>query len=184
MQHLLIKNNPSTSSQTGRPPAEGIPPSGLLFSFIQTSAAFLPPVFFNQYSISLLIHCSFRNPAYDIIFFSVLRYSCSDKNSAEGVSVSCRKNKQRLNVRYISERVQEELRYISSCPITAVVAPMGYGKTTAVNWYLEGACAHRKRRCAAHQHLFRQPGGILEARAERLLVCGAAVSCGIRLPDG
>ena len=48
------------------------------------------------------------------------------------------KSKQRLNVRYISERVQEELRYISSCPITAVVAPMGYGKTTAVNWYLEG----------------------------------------------
>ena len=27
--------------------------------------------------------------------------------------------------------------YIARCPLTTVVAPMGYGKTTAVNWYLE-----------------------------------------------
>ena len=42
-----------------------------------------------------------------------------------------------LNTVYISERLQESLRPISRCAMTTVVAPMGYGKTTAVNWYLE-----------------------------------------------
>ena len=41
-----------------------------------------------------------------------------------------------LNTIYISERLQECLRPISRCALTTVVAPMGYGKTTAVNWYL------------------------------------------------
>lgn len=40
------------------------------------------------------------------------------------------------NTIYISERLQESLRPISGCALTTVVAPMGYGKTTAVNWYL------------------------------------------------
>ena len=43
-----------------------------------------------------------------------------------------------LNTIYISERLQERLRPISRCSLTTVVAPMGYGKTTAVNWYLAG----------------------------------------------
>lgn len=43
-----------------------------------------------------------------------------------------------LNTVYISERLQERLRPISRCALTTVVAPMGYGKTTAVNWYLAG----------------------------------------------
>ncbi len=47
------------------------------------------------------------------------------------------KPKRNLNTIYISERLQESLRPISHCAMTAVVAPMGYGKTTAVNWYLE-----------------------------------------------
>lgn len=46
------------------------------------------------------------------------------------------KPKRNLNTIYISERLQESLRPISHCAITAIVAPMGYGKTTAVNWYL------------------------------------------------
>lgn len=41
-----------------------------------------------------------------------------------------------LNTVYISERLQECLRPISRCALTTVVAPMGYGKTTAVSWYL------------------------------------------------
>lgn len=41
-----------------------------------------------------------------------------------------------LNTIYISERLQECLRPISKCAITTITAPMGYGKTTAVNWYL------------------------------------------------
>ena len=47
------------------------------------------------------------------------------------------KPKWNLNAVYISERLQESLRPISRCALTTVVAPMGYGKTTAVNWYLE-----------------------------------------------
>ena len=47
------------------------------------------------------------------------------------------KPKWNLNTLYISERLQESLRPISRCALTTVVAPMGYGKTTAVNWYLE-----------------------------------------------
>ena len=47
------------------------------------------------------------------------------------------KSKWNLNTIYISERLQESLRPISRCALTTVVAPMGCGKTTAVNWYLE-----------------------------------------------
>lgn len=43
-----------------------------------------------------------------------------------------------LNTVYISERVRESLRLASRCALTAVTAPMGYGKTTAVNWFLAG----------------------------------------------
>ena len=46
------------------------------------------------------------------------------------------KRKRDLNTVYISERLRESLRPISRCALTTVVAPMGYGKTTAVNWYL------------------------------------------------
>ena len=42
-----------------------------------------------------------------------------------------------LNTIYISERLQESLRPIARSRLTTVVAPMGYGKTTAVSWYLE-----------------------------------------------
>ncbi|MBP0984459.1 MAG: LuxR family transcriptional regulator [Oscillospiraceae bacterium] len=56
------------------------------------------------------------------------------------------KPKWNLNTIYISERLQECLRPISRCALTTVVAPMGYGKTTAVNWYLEQqAKAHSLR---------------------------------------
>ena len=47
------------------------------------------------------------------------------------------KPKWNLNTVYISERLQESLRPVSRCALTTVVAPMGDGKTTAVNWYLE-----------------------------------------------
>ena len=47
------------------------------------------------------------------------------------------KPKWSLNAIYISERLQESLRPTSRCVLTTVVAPMGYGKTIAVNWFLE-----------------------------------------------
>ena len=43
-----------------------------------------------------------------------------------------------LNTIYVSERLQESLRPVSRCALTAVTASMGCGKTTAVNWYLAG----------------------------------------------
>ena len=42
------------------------------------------------------------------------------------------RNRQNLNIIYISDRMRETLRPIASCALTAVVAPMGYGKTTAM----------------------------------------------------
>ena len=38
---------------------------------------------------------------------------------------------------YISDRVQDVLQQISNCKFTTVTAPMGYGKTTAINWFLD-----------------------------------------------
>ena len=42
-----------------------------------------------------------------------------------------------LNAIFISERVRNSLKAIDDCAMTAVYAPMGYGKTTAVNWFLD-----------------------------------------------
>ena len=49
------------------------------------------------------------------------------------------KQKWNLNITYISERLRRQLRPISRCALTTVIAPAGYGKTTAVNWYLHRA---------------------------------------------
>ena len=57
------------------------------------------------------------------------------------------KRKWNLNTIYISERLQECLRPISRCALTTVVAPMGYGKTTAVNWYLAERAKLENPRC-------------------------------------
>lgn len=40
-----------------------------------------------------------------------------------------------LNDIFISERLKRRLSEISSYPITTVIAPMGFGKTTAMNWW-------------------------------------------------
>ena len=53
--------------------------------------------------------------------------------------------KRNLNAVYISERLRESLRPISHCALTTVVAPMGYGKTTAVNWYLSQRASEAAR---------------------------------------
>ena len=41
----------------------------------------------------------------------------------------------RLNYIFITERLKYRLNEISNHPITTVIAPMGFGKTTAVNWW-------------------------------------------------
>ncbi len=42
-----------------------------------------------------------------------------------------------INAIYISERMQENLRHIKESSMCSIVAPMGYGKTTAALWYLD-----------------------------------------------
>ena len=42
-----------------------------------------------------------------------------------------------LNSVYISARLQKKLDRIPTYPLTTVVAPAGYGKTTAVRWFRE-----------------------------------------------
>ncbi len=75
------------------------------------------------------------------------------------------KPKWNLNIIYISERLQESLRPISRCAMTTVVAPMGYGKTTAVNWYLEERAKAETPENDPHQRILRQPRHLLEKRA-------------------
>ena len=41
-----------------------------------------------------------------------------------------------INAVYIPDRLRQRLRGVEACRLTTVVAPMGYGKTTAVNWCL------------------------------------------------
>ena len=53
-----------------------------------------------------------------------------------------------INSIYLSPRTQAVLAPIQHCPLTTVVAPMGYGKTTAVQWFLES-------RQAAGEHVVR-----------------------------
>ena len=60
------------------------------------------------------------------------------------------RQKPELNIIYISERMRHSLQPVARSSLTAVVAPMGYGKTTAINWYLnergrEGAAVPQDR---------------------------------------
>ena len=47
-----------------------------------------------------------------------------------------------LNDLYISERLKKRLSGIGKSRITTVIAPMGYGKTTAVRWWERYYSAH------------------------------------------
>lgn len=38
---------------------------------------------------------------------------------------------------YISQRILKKLSQIKTSSLTTIIAPMGYGKTTAINWFLE-----------------------------------------------
>ena len=76
------------------------------------------------------------------------------------------KYKGNLNAVYISERLQECLRPIAGCALTTIIAPMGYGKTTAINWYLnergrEGAAVLRVSIYSAAVNICSAPTGIL-----------------------
>ncbi len=62
------------------------------------------------------------------------------------------RNRQNLNIIYISDRMRETLRPIASCALTAVVGPMGYGKNDGGALVL-GRAGKAGSRGAASQHL-------------------------------
>ena len=43
----------------------------------------------------------------------------------------------KLNQIYISEHLYPVMNSIKDYALTSVIAPMGYGKSTAVNWFLD-----------------------------------------------
>lgn len=43
----------------------------------------------------------------------------------------------RLNDIYITQRLKHRLTVIGSASITTVIAPMGFGKTTAITWWMK-----------------------------------------------
>lgn len=51
-----------------------------------------------------------------------------------------------LNDIFITNRLKQRLEEISSHPVTTVIAPMGFGKTTSVNWWA-------KRNIKSHKDL-------------------------------
>ncbi len=77
-----------------------------------------------------------------------------------------------LNDIYMSDRLQAQLQQIDQYAMTCVVAPMGYGKTTAVNWFLGGTQQSTRYTGGSHQHLLRQSGNLLAECTVSLCTCG------------
>ncbi len=76
------------------------------------------------------------------------------------------KEKISLNSIYISERLQKSLQPVSNSALTAITAPMGYGKTTAVNWYLSETGERQSGFADPDQHLLPKPFHLLEKCAK------------------
>ena len=74
-----------------------------------------------------------------------------------------------LNDIYMSDRLQAQLQQIDQYAMTCVVAPMGYGKTTAVNWFLDESARYTG---GSHQCLLRQSGNLLAECTVSLCTCG------------
>lgn len=80
----------------------------------------------------------------NIGFFLFLRRFCTiiiTVSSKVMYSIGCKvtimqNRNTNLNDIYMSDRLQAQLQQIDQHAMTCVVAPMGYGKTTAVNWFL------------------------------------------------
>ena len=110
------------------------------------------------------------------------------------------RQKPELNIIYISERMRHSLQPVARSSLTAVVAPMGYGKTTAINWYLnergrEGAAVLRVSIYSANrQHLlgsYRHPDPsvwsvdpVFHHRWRRFCCCSVHGRLPARHPDG
>ena len=94
------------------------------------------------------------------------------------------KRKQDFNTIYISERLQEALRPISRCALTAVVAPMGYGKTTAVNWYLAERRKEENARIIRISVYSDNLAIFWKSVQDAFLRAGLSIFAGLPLPNG
>ena len=65
--------------------------------------------------------------------YAIIHINESDSEKEE---ITLPKQKRSLNSVYISARLRESLQRISDHTLTAVTAPMGYGKTTAINRFI------------------------------------------------
>ena len=88
-----------------------------------------------------------------------------------GVTIMQNRNTN-LNDIYMSDRLQAQLQQIDQYAMTCVVAPMGYGKTTAVNWFLGERSKAPGTRVFSHQCLLRQSGNLLAECTVSLCTCG------------
>ncbi len=93
------------------------------------------------------------------------------------------KSKWNLNTIYISERLQESLRPISRCAMTTVVAPMGYGKTTAVEWYLANVPEPKRRTLCASVYYGQSCNFLEKSVQDAFARAGFCLSAGVRLSD-
>ena len=73
---------------------------------------------------------------------------------------------------HISERLQKSLQPVSNSALTAITAPMGYGKTTAVNWYLSRLAKDTQSFADPDQHLLPKPFHLLEKCANAFSFAG------------
>lgn len=90
----------------------------------------------------------------------------------------------KLNTIYISERVQERLRPARYAALTVLVAPMGYGKTTAVEWYLQSRERDAGGDLCARKRLFQQRTAVLGRALPRAGTGGLRGAGRIPLPGG
>ena len=88
--------------------------------------------------------------------------------------------KRNLNAVYISERLRRVCGLFPTAPLTTVVAPMGYRKTTAVNWYLSQRASEAARIIRVSVTPTIWPSS--PKRAERLLPRGLSFLSGYPCP--
>ena len=89
-----------------------------------------------------------------------------------------------VNNLYLSERLQKTLAGVGSHTVTTVIAPMGYGKSTALKWWQQQLAAR-----IPHAKIFRRsarqkPSGFLGRLLPRAAAAARArrAAAGTRLP--
>lgn len=89
-----------------------------------------------------------------------------------------------VNNLYLSERLQKTLAGVGSHTVTTVIAPMGYGKSTALKWWQQQLAARIPRAGLPPARRGRQPPGFLGRLLPRAAAAARArrAAAGTRLP--